>query len=323
MNHDTPSARRALLVASTGGHLDEMMLLERAFDPPFAHLEWATSDDAHSRSVLGGRVVHHVARVAPRDWRTALGVLPRAWRILGRAQADDVISTGAAIAVPFLVLARLRGRRAHYVESVTRTNGPSMTGRMVRRIPGVRVYTQHQAWADARWHHRGTVLDTFTVSAHTAPPRAGRVVVTLGTMRGYPFRRAVAAIQRALPSALAPDAEVLWQVGDVPAPGVAARDMVPRDELDAAMRDADLVIAHAGVGSTLQSLSAGRVPVLLVRRHAHGEHIDDHQALWAEEVQRRGLAVSAEADDLTPQHLRDAMARRVGTDSSGRFRLEV
>ena len=41
------------------------------------------------------------------------------------------------------------------------------------------------------------------------------------------------------------------------------------------------------------------MPVLVPRRHARGEHVDDHQIQIASELRRRGLSVSVDADDLT------------------------
>ena len=72
------------------------------------------------------------------------------------------------------------------------------------------------------------------------------------------------------------------------------------------------MIAHAGVGSALGALEEGRSPVLVPRRAAHGEHVDDHQEQIAGELERRGLAVSAEADELSYAHLQAAAARGVG-----------
>jgi UDP-N-acetylglucosamine--N-acetylmuramyl-(pentapeptide) pyrophosphoryl-undecaprenol N-acetylglucosamine transferase len=49
------------------------------------------------------------------------------------------------------------------------------------------------------------------------------------------------------------------------------------------------------------------------RRLAHGEHVDDHQIQIAQELARRGLAVSVEADALTVEDLRRAAGRAVTT----------
>jgi UDP-N-acetylglucosamine transferase subunit ALG13 len=53
--------------------------------------------------------------------------------------------------------------------------------------------------------------------------------------------------------------------------------------------------------------------VLVPRRLAQGEHVDDHQTQIAHDLDRRGLAVSVEADALTHDHLIAAAGRTVAT----------
>lgn len=301
---------RTLLVASTGGHLVELERLSRRFRPATDEVEWATFDDQQSRSMLDGQAVHHVSYIAPRGYSAAASVLRPATRLLRRGGFDRVISTGAAIAVPFLAAARSLGVQAHYVESAARTQGPSLTGRVLSRVPGVRLYTQHPEWAGHRWSYAGSLFDGYRSHRLDDPlQEAGRVVVTLGTMRGYGFRAAVARLTQVLPDVLAPQADVLWQVGtsDVSGLGIEPRELLPAAELSRAIAEADLVIAHAGIGSSITVLNSGRAPVLLPRRLARAEHIDDHQVLIADHLAERGLAVTADAEQLTAAQLRLAM----------------
>jgi hypothetical protein len=122
------------------------------------------------------------------------------------------------------------------------------------------------------------------------------VALTVGTL--FPFPRLVDGLRAALP----PSAEMLlWQTGD--ASGARA---VPPAELRAALRAADVVVAHAGVGAALEALDAGRRPLLVPRRRRHGEHVDDHQLQVARELERRGLAVVREADELSADALVEA-----------------
>jgi UDP-N-acetylglucosamine--N-acetylmuramyl-(pentapeptide) pyrophosphoryl-undecaprenol N-acetylglucosamine transferase len=58
-------------------------------------------------------------------------------------------------------------------------------------------------------------------------------------------------------------------------------------------------------------LSAGKVPVLVPRRRARREHTDDHQVQLARELDRLGLAVTAEVGELTFEHLERAASLRV------------
>jgi UDP-N-acetylglucosamine transferase subunit ALG13 len=52
---------------------------------------------------------------------------------------------------------------------------------------------------------------------------------------------------------------------------------MPFDVLNAHMREADVVVTHAGVGSVLCAREAGHVPVVVPRLHRYDEHVDDHQ----------------------------------------------
>jgi UDP-N-acetylglucosamine--N-acetylmuramyl-(pentapeptide) pyrophosphoryl-undecaprenol N-acetylglucosamine transferase len=77
------------------------------------------------------------------------------------------------------------------------------------------------------------------------------------------------------------------------------------DELAAAARQARIVVTHAGVGSVLTALSAGRRPVVLPRLRRYGEAVDDHQLELAERLARDGVVVLIR----TPEELPAAVIR--------------
>lgn len=72
------------------------------------------------------------------------------------------------------------------------------------------------------------------------------------------------------------------------------------------MREADVVVTHAGVGSALAAMRAGRRAIYVPRRRRHGEHVDDHQVEMARELNRRGLVLAREADAITAEDLIEA-----------------
>jgi UDP-N-acetylglucosamine transferase subunit ALG13 len=86
---------------------------------------------------------------------------------------------------------------------------------------------------------------------------------------------------------------------------------MPAAEFEAALAEADLVIAHSGVGSALSALEAGRSPILVPRRVARSEHVDDHQVQVARALSGRGLAVHAELEQLDRDLLWTASARSI------------
>lgn len=294
-----------LLVASSGGHLEQLLRLRRRLGPVPGNWEWATFDGLQSRALLRGERVHYVGYVAPRDLVAAARNVPPALGILRDGGYRAVVSTGSGVALPFFLAALRHGVPRYYIESAARSMGPSLTGRLVARIPRTQLFTQYPHLTGNGWAYCGSLFDDFEPGSPreaTIPPGASpsRVVVTLGTMPAYGFRRAVERLTRTLPQVCAPDTEVLWQTGatDLRGLGVRGHDQVPADELRSAIQDADLVVMHGGIGSALTALDAGRVPVMLPRRVAFGEHVDDHQAMICDLLGRRRLAVAREADEL-------------------------
>lgn len=302
-----------LLVASTGGHLEQLLRLRDRLGDVLGATEWATFDGPQSRALLRDETVHYVGYIRPRDIAAAVKDTPAAIRIVRSREYRAVVSTGAGIALPFFLAASAHGVPRYYIESAARANGPSLTGRLVGHIPGTRLFTQYQSWAGDRWSFVGSLFDAFepggsVVSPPTPATSLRHVVVTLGTMPRYGFRRVVERLAMILPEVCAPDVEVLWQTGatDLSGLGVKGRNQVPADELQNAVRGADLVISHGGIGSALTALEAGRVPVMVPRRVAFGEHVDDHQVLICDHLGQRGIAVAREAHLLSAADLWEA-----------------
>jgi len=297
-------AQRMLLVASLGGHLQELHQLSKTLVRDDDDVVWVTADGPQSRSLLADAPsVVHIAPMRPRDYGTLVRSVIPAIRILLRQRPDVVVSTGACVALAFLPFAWLVGAQAIFIESAARTRGPSLTGRLLALLPWVRLRTQHPAWSGRRWEYFGSVFDSWRAAPGRIINRPiRRVVVTTGTQEGYPFVSLVEAVRRIVPE----DVEVRYQVGgEFPAqlrpPG--ARDVISQREFDEWIRWSDVVVAHAGVGSAMTLFAAGRVPVLCPRRGSRGEHVDNHQRLIADELAGRGLVITAEPDALTWQHL--------------------
>jgi UDP-N-acetylglucosamine--N-acetylmuramyl-(pentapeptide) pyrophosphoryl-undecaprenol N-acetylglucosamine transferase len=301
----------SLLVAAAGGHLAQLHRLVPRLDAVGDDRVWVTFDGPQSRSLLKDEQVVYVPYVGPRHLGMALRNVTRARKILREYQPVSVVSTGSAIAMSFLPLARLHGIPTIYVESAARADGPSLTGRLLERVPGVQRFSQYRMWADDTWRYVGSVFDGFS-SVDVAGPPAGRplkIVVTFGLIEGYGFRRLVQRLLQILPS----DAEVLWQVGDTDMSGlpIVARPSLPWAELAVAMREADVVIAHTGIGSAIDAMESGKCPVLVPREARHHEHVDDHQRQIAAELAARGLAIYKSVEELTLADLRVAMKVRV------------
>jgi UDP-N-acetylglucosamine--N-acetylmuramyl-(pentapeptide) pyrophosphoryl-undecaprenol N-acetylglucosamine transferase len=301
---------RALLVASSGGHLSQLhTLAPRISGLDLDRSTWVTFDTPQSRSLLAGRHVVHVPYTAPRDWRNVVGNMPAARRLLSSGEYDRVISTGSAIALSFIPVARRHRVAATYLESAARSHGPSLTGRLLARVPGVELRTQWPGWASGRWRFAGSVLDAYASLPSVTNARPQRVLVTLGTIP-YQFRRLVERMLAILPAGV----DVTWQTGatDVADLGLPARASIPGAEFDAEVAAADVVVAHAGTGSALAALRHGKCPVLIPRECARGEHVDDHQRQIGEELHARHLGVLCPVGSLSWDQIELAASRRTG-----------
>jgi beta-1,4-N-acetylglucosaminyltransferase len=120
---------RILLVADSGGHLLQMLALEGAFDG----LErlWVTLSAPDSTSLLAQEPVVFAHGPTNRSIHNFLRNLVLAWRTVRGHDPDVILSTGAALAVPFFIIGRLHSKRLVYVESFTRVNHLSLSGRLV------------------------------------------------------------------------------------------------------------------------------------------------------------------------------------------------
>jgi UDP-N-acetylglucosamine transferase subunit ALG13 len=309
-----------LLVCSGGGHLRQLAgFAERIGYAPEQQV-WVTFRNALSESLLQGRRVIYAPFTAPRDLKNFAKLLVMSRKVFAENVFVEAVSTGSSPAVAFLPAAASRGIPAHYIESAARADGPSMTGKIISRFARIHTYTQYPAWADDRWEYQGSIFDEYEPGPVSTPPREPhRAVVMVGTQEGFPFLRLFEKI-----APLLGGMDVLYQIGDanVTGLGIPGHASIPHEDLKAAIRSADLVISHAGVGSALTALEAGKHPVLVSRDSRFGEHVDDHQTQVARELARRGLATHVELDTVTVNDLIIASNQSVRVSAPPPFALQ-
>jgi UDP-N-acetylglucosamine:LPS N-acetylglucosamine transferase len=138
---------RVLLVCSPGGHLQQMLALKPAWEG--AERAWVTLEGPDVGYLLADEEVTIAHGPTNRSVTNLVRNLVLSWRVLRRRRPDAIISTGAALAVPFFVFGRLLGVRCVYVESVTRTEALSLSGRLVYPLAS-RFFVQWPAAAEGR-----------------------------------------------------------------------------------------------------------------------------------------------------------------------------
>nr|WP_245713022.1 glycosyltransferase [Micromonospora nigra] len=129
------------------------------------------------------------------------------------------------------------------------------------------------------------------------------VLVAVGTDK-HPFVRLVDWLGGWHPT-VADRVALTVQHGHTPAPGLpGAVPFLGHDELQSAMAGADLVVCHGGPATILEARRHGRLPIVVPRDPAHGEHVDDHQQLFARRLGEAGMVALCE----TRQALLDTLA---------------
>lgn len=133
-----------LLVCSSGGHLLQMTELRSAW-AGLPHV-WVTFDKADARSLLCGEEVVFAHGPTNRNLRNLMRNLGLARRLIRRLRPSVIVSTGAGVAVPFAWLGWLSRVPVVYVESLTRIDALSLSGRMIAPVAD-RLYVQ---WPELR-----------------------------------------------------------------------------------------------------------------------------------------------------------------------------
>jgi UDP-N-acetylglucosamine transferase subunit ALG13 len=316
---ETNEKPTVVLVAGSGGHLTQLRTLSSRIAANY-RIIWVTDKTSQSESLLAGEDVVYLPYRAPRD---VIGTVKNAWilhRALARIKIIGFYSTGAGIALSCILPAAVRRVPLVYIESATRVTGLSLTGMLLSRVPGVRRFVQYPHAVNSRWRFAVSVFDGYSVRSiddGLAIPTALQkmnVLVTVGANQQTGFRSLIDSLLPVLPS----DADVFWQYGptDVSDLDLTGSPTISAAEMSARMTSADVVICHAGTGSTLMALQNGKKPIVVPRRFSHGEHVDDHQSDLAAFLDERKLAVVRQVGSITVQDLVDAANHEVTVDTS-------
>lgn len=127
------SKAKVCIPTSSGGHLTHMRMLMPVIGKA-ADRFWVTFDKEDANTALEGERVYHCFFPTNRNIPNLIRNTLLAIRVLRRERPELIISSGAAVAVPFFLVGRLLGAKTVYVEVFDRVDKPTMTGRMLNRI---------------------------------------------------------------------------------------------------------------------------------------------------------------------------------------------
>lgn len=149
--------QRVLLVCSSGGHLAQMWALKPWWE---RHDRiWVTLPTSDARARLRGEKVIEAHYPTVRNLPNFMRNSRLALHLLRTLRPDIILSTGAAVAVPFFALASRYGAMTAHLEPVDRISNPSLSGRMLYLFAD-RFFVQWPQLADLMpdGEHVGVVL---------------------------------------------------------------------------------------------------------------------------------------------------------------------
>ena len=92
---------------------------------------WVTFDKEDARSILENETFYPCHYPTNRNLKNLIKNTILAFNILRKEHPDVIISSGAAVAVPFFYLGKLFGAKTVYIEVFDRIDAPTLTGKLV------------------------------------------------------------------------------------------------------------------------------------------------------------------------------------------------
>ncbi|MGM0140964.1 hypothetical protein IGJ54_000635 [Enterococcus sp. AZ160] len=120
---------KVCLVGSSGGHLTHLYLLKPFWEDK--NRFWVTFDKQDAKSILKNERVYPCYYPTNRNIKNLKKNTVLAWKVLRKEKPDLIISSGAAVAVPFFYLGKLFGIKTIYIEVFDRIDSPTLTGKLV------------------------------------------------------------------------------------------------------------------------------------------------------------------------------------------------
>lgn len=117
------------LVGSSGGHLAHLRMLESFWKDQERF--WVTFDKEDARSVLEKEKFYRCHYPTNRNLKNLIKNTILAVKILKKEKPNLIISSGAAVAVPFFYIGKIFGAKTIYIEVFDRINSPTVTGKLV------------------------------------------------------------------------------------------------------------------------------------------------------------------------------------------------
>lgn len=115
------------IVGSSGGHLTHMYMLKDIWSKH--DRVWVTFDKVDANSILKDERKYYCHYPTNRNIPNLIRNTFLAFRVLLKEKPDIIISSGAAVAIPFFLLGKIFGKKLVYIEVFDRIDKPTVSGK--------------------------------------------------------------------------------------------------------------------------------------------------------------------------------------------------
>ena len=122
------------LVCSSGGHFLQLYELRNLWEDHERF--WVTFPGNDTQFLLNNEMKYWAFHPTNRNIKNLINNFFLAFNLLRKEKPDIIISTGAGVSVPFFYVGKLLGIKTVYIESLSRVERLSLTGKLVYPIVG-------------------------------------------------------------------------------------------------------------------------------------------------------------------------------------------
>lgn len=123
---------KVCLVGSSGGHLMHLYMLKPFWENNDRF--WVTFNKEDAKSLLKNERMIPCYYPTNRSLKALIINTKLAFKVIKKEKPDIIISTGAAVAVPFFYVGKLYGAKTVYIEVFDRIYASTISGKMIYPI---------------------------------------------------------------------------------------------------------------------------------------------------------------------------------------------
>ncbi len=127
------------------------------------------------------------------------------------------------------------------------------------------------------------------------------IFVTVGTHE-QPFNRLIEEVDKLKGEGIIEDEVIIQRGYSTYEPKYCKfYDLIPWEEMQKYNKEARIIITHGGPASFIDILALGKTPIIVPRQQKYGEHVNNHQLEFANELLKRNenIIVVEDISDLS------------------------